>query len=268
MKKILIVIVLPLFISIVIFISYISVINSNKDLTIDINRFGIYNVHFYDIIKKEKIDYGNKITTLDGKININTDLLKPTEDENIQSNRQFLVIIESRNYIGIGTYSYYIDKSIYQIRNDIYQLYKKNYNYKMINIKLEKKKSPEKFEVIDEKKIEHFLIIYYNEKNSVYFGKGAYILNSIDNNGVIGKLFVPNDFQVISNDSELVYDSYIGQYFYCYEVDFGNAKQKIKLSLFAQFVGGLSRGDESLDEEYFELEKKLKLKFYPVNSDL
>lgn len=257
-KKIILIIsiVFLLLITFIIYNNYI-----NKNLTINVNKFGVYDVYFYDIINEKKIDYGKRVTTFNGEIKINTNKLKSDE-----FNHQFLVIIESRGQIGIGTYSLINDESEYDVRQSIYKIYKTEYQYDKININLQKKGSPSKFNITNTEKRSHFLIVFYNEEESVYLGEGAFVINSIiDDEKIIGKSFVPNDFHVVRNESKNIYNTHIGQYFTCNIITFENLKQTYEIKIFTEFLGGLDHFPELYEIKYKKIKELVDLQFYPLD---
>lgn len=116
-------------------------------VTIDTKKAGFYTVSFYDVNKEEMISYGREYT-FNGKINLTSRRLKNGEFEN-----QYLVIVQSKDYIGISSFTM-IDnrKSKFNydkpgdFEQEVSRLYDQEYT-NQINLKMIKKQTDEHFKI-------------------------------------------------------------------------------------------------------------------------
>lgn len=205
-----------------------------KNLTIEIDNIGLYNVYFYDVNNNEFIKFNN-IFTINRKINVNKEKLYNNNYE-----RQFLIVVESNFHIGIGSYSLIQVDSTYEVRKEIYNIYINNYDTNSVEISLNKKKVLSKYEITENISKSKPIKILYNDKEELQISRGGFLINSLnEDNDVIGKVFVVNDKEIVYSKESNIHNTDIYQFFQINYVTLSNKNDNIKIIILSKFNGGI-----------------------------
>lgn len=162
-------------------------INRQNSIKININKSGIYDVYFYNVDTKKKIDYGKKISFF-GTIAINKNKLEKDTDDDYLIDNHYLIVVESKNEYGVGTFTFLNYHKETPIGKHINKIYEEEYKSSNLDIELIKKESKDEIKITNNYISYGFIKLLSKKEGLVIMNPGVYTLNSISNNqNIIGK---------------------------------------------------------------------------------